>query len=160
MSKKDQLGSNNPNHKHGLSHTKLWHTYKNMRSRCTNPNRPDFKHYGGGGIKVCSRWLNGDEQYSGFEYFVLDMGTPETILTLERLDNNKDYAPDNCVWETRATQSGNRRTNIWLEHDGKKLTVTQWAKELDIPISTLFSRLTQSKWSVEKALTTPIRRWK
>jgi hypothetical protein len=79
-------------------------TWSNLIQRCTNPKVPQYKDYGGRGIKVCPRWLD------SFESFLSDMGEkPSKNLTIERVDNDGDYEPDNCIWATRQQQNKNKR---------------------------------------------------
>lgn len=93
-------------YKHGYAmkgnRTDIYNSWMCMKQRCNNPETPDFKYYGGRGIKVCKRWCN-------FKNFLNDMGEKPKGLTIERLNNDKGYSPDNCKWATRKEQSRNNR---------------------------------------------------
>lgn len=117
-----------------------------MRTRCTNPNFKDFKNYGGRGITICPEW-------DSFETFLSDVGErPSDKHSLDRIDNNGNYEPGNVRWADRTTQVNNRRVTVWLEWDGERKTLTQWAQAIGIRPATLANRL-RSGWPLDRALT-------
>lgn len=89
--------------KHGMTETRIYECWTNMKTRCLNKNCKEFKYYGARGIKICERWLN------SFENFFEDMGNMPKNKTLDRRDNDKNYEPDNCKWSTMKEQCKNRR---------------------------------------------------
>lgn len=120
-----------------------------MKTRCNNPNFNGYKYYGGRGIKVCDRWLE------GFENFLCDMGRkPSDEYSLERKNGELGYYPENCKWATRIEQLNNTRQNRFLEWDGKRMTVAQWGREIGIRGKTLRERIRKG-YSVKEALTLP-----
>ena len=119
-----------------------------MLARCYNPKNNSYSVYGGRGIKVCERW----HRYIGF---LEDMApTWRKGLTIERLDNNGDYTPENCIWATIAQQENNRRNNRKITVGGSTLTVRQW-EHLQGFKDTLISGRLRRGWTAEKAVTTP-----
>lgn len=122
-----------------------------MKQRCYNPNNPGYKWYGGRGITVCPQWL---ARGTGFETFLQDMGArPGPEYSIERRRVNDNYEPSNCYWATPDKQNNNTRRNIFLEHDGKRLTMQQWSEETGIPYDRLHARYRYG-WSVEDILRT------
>lgn len=95
--------------KHNLSHTPEYRAWRSMRVRCSSPNCPSFRHYGGRGITVCDRWMN------SFESFIKDMGLRPDGKSLDRIDNNGNYEPGNCRWATLETQANNKRPKLRIE---------------------------------------------
>lgn len=139
-------GKDNPLYKHGHSNTRLHKIWQNMRNRCHNSNAPDYKYYGGRGIKICEGWSN----FTVFELWAINNGYSD-VLTLDRIDVNGNYCPDNCRWVTRKEQSNNKRNLHMIEYKGETRTLTQWSKTLNIPIATLY-RYLESEESLEKAI--------
>lgn len=109
---------------HGESKTKLYGVWLAMRRRCYLPTDKGFKNWGGRGIKVCEEWRN---DYQSFNEWSLSNGYKEG-LTIERIDNDKDYSPDNCKWATRLEQGGNTRRVLHIEIDGLTRTVKEWSE--------------------------------
>lgn len=138
------------NKKHGARKTKAFSCWWNMKSRCERPSNVYYKDYGGRGIKICERWLE-------FSNFLADMGQPDGDMSLERIDNDGDYELSNCRWVSRKEQANNRRSNTFLELHGERLTIQQWSERLGFSRSTIPLRL-KTGWSVERALTQPLRK--
>jgi hypothetical protein len=134
---------------HGMSQTKENSIWRSMKDRCCNSNNKTFSYYGGRGIYVCERWRN------SFENFFEDMGYCPEGLTLDRIDNDGPYSPDNCRWATLQEQGRNRRDNHWIEYNGESHTLVRWSEILNLSYSLLISRLNKHKWSVKRAFETP-----
>lgn len=110
---------------HGKRHSSPSYTsWTGMRYRCYSPSNAKYPIYGGRGIKVCDRWLE------SFENFLADMGEKPEGMTLDRIDPNGNYEPENCRWATPAQQANNLRTVRYLEHNGARHTITEWASIL------------------------------
>lgn len=107
-------GPDNPSYKHGMADkTRIYSIWVTMIKRCRNPNAHAYERYGGRGITVCERWHT-------FTNFYADMGDPPPKLTLDRIDNDKGYQPDNCRWATRSEQRLNSRNPNRAENFRKK----------------------------------------
>lgn len=128
---------------------KVW---DGMKRRCADPRHYAYKSYGGRGIFVCPEW-RGDH---GFETFRRDMGPKLRGQSLDRIDNDGPYSPDNCRWTDAYRQSNNRRNNVNLTHSGRTQTIAEWSRELGIGQTTISARL-ELGWTADRALTQPIR---
>lgn len=123
-----------------------------MIRRCTNPSDRNYHSYGGRGITVCEDWLS----MNAFCDWAHANGY-KPGLSIERIDVNKGYNPDNCCWVEKSRQFYNLRKSVRLTYNGKTQTMAEWAKELGLPSSTLHNRIRVNGWSVERALSTPRR---
>jgi hypothetical protein len=137
---------------HGKSRTIEFSIWGAMQTRCYNEKSIGYKHYGGRGINICSRW-------GKFENFLADMGErPGRSYSLDRINNDKGYSKANCRWATKDQQANNCRSNIRIKYKELKLTLSQWAKKLNINFGSLYYRVVTAKWPPKKALTTLIRK--
>ncbi len=147
---KNKLGGD-AHRKHGLARDRIYEIWSGMKSRCTNPSKKNYKHYGARGISVCKEW---SESLEVFNLWAISNGYNET-LSIDRIDGNGNYEPSNCRWATSATQNNNRRGNHKITYNGKTQNIGQWHKELNLGIteSTFYWRV--FNWTIERAFTTP-----
>jgi hypothetical protein len=111
--------------KHGMDGTKTYKTWISMRNRCKNKKNKRFDDYGGRGISVCDEW-------SEFSIFLADMGEKPEGMSIDRIDNDKGYSPENCRWATPKEQARNRRSTIMIEHKGEVLFIDDFAAEIGL----------------------------
>lgn len=136
--------------KHGLSNTRLHKIWHSMYCRCYYPTTNQYKNYGGRGIKVCEEWKH-TQGFINFYNWAINNGYKEN-LTLDRIDNNKGYCPENCRWKTPKEQSNNRRNNVCYTFNGETKTSKQWCELYNVSQTTLLDRLKRG-WTLEQALT-------
>ena len=142
--KKDRMSIVNTKYKHGIAKTYAYRSWKGMLQRCYNSKNARYKDYGGRGIIVCERWKH-------LENFLEDMGERPKGLTIERIDNNKGYSPDNCKWATWKEQNRNRRSNHLVTYQGETKCLIEWAEALGIKYHILSNRLNRLGYSPEVA---------
>lgn len=136
--------------KHGLTRRgkkapehNIWN---HMKRRCLNPTNKAYKDYGGRGIKICEKWLN-------FENFYRDMGPrPSSKHSIERVNNDGNYEPDNCLWILKSDQNKNQRSNLIINYQGETKILSEWAKSLNLKYMFLYHRLIRKKQSMEQVL--------
>lgn len=134
---------------HGMSDTWIHGRWSDMKRRCRDKSRPGAMSWAGRGITVCDRW---DKSFSAF---LSDMGfPPNRNYSLDRINNDGNYEPDNCRWASVETQAINRRSTVLLEYAEERLSLTQWSRIVGVSVSTLSKRI-KAGWSVTEALTTP-----
>jgi hypothetical protein len=142
------------NFKHGLclKSRRLYRIFHAMKLRCFDKKHRNYSDYGERGITVCSEWENNIESF--FEW-ALANGYDDT-KSIDRIDNDKGYSPDNCRWATNAEQARNKRDNVYLTINGEKHVLSDWARIKSIDRSTLANRIKKG-WDIDKALNTPAR---
>lgn len=138
---------NNPNKSHGQTKTRLYKIYAKIKERCYYEKYPEYYLYGGRGIQVCKEWL---DSFETFREWAVENGYNDT-LSIDRIDPNGNYEPDNCRWADAYQQANNKRNNIQLTYNGETLTLPQWARKLNLPYSTLADRMKKGK-SIEEIL--------
>lgn len=124
-----------------------------MRARCYTPSNNRYKYYGACGISVCPSWRK------SFASFIKDMGPCPDGCSLGRIKNSKNYTPDNCRWETREQQANNKSNNRAITVRGVTLNLAQWIRRTGISETTVYKRLNQKGWSIEKTLSTPTKKY-
>lgn len=130
---------------HSMSKTRIYCIYKAVKKRCSNHNDSHFKYYGW-------RWIKCE--WDSFEEFYDDMGNSYADrMSIERINVNWNYCKENCKWIPLSEQSKNRTTTRYLEFKWKRMSVSDWAKEIWIKRSTLSNRINAYGWDIEKALT-------
>lgn len=135
--KKEQAIKNiSSHHSHKQSGSRLYIIWQSMKKRCLNKNGPSYKRYGGRGITICDEWK---DDFNSFFKWSMANGYNEN-LTIDRIDNNKGYYPDNCRWTTNKEQSRNRRSNIIVTYQGKKMTLIEASEKSGLPYSALHAR--------------------
>ena len=145
------------NKSHGLtgSGTLYDHIYWGMIQRCTNENNEHWKDYGGRGITVCDEWLNDP---ASFVSWAMSHGWKKG-LSIDRIDNDAGYSPDNCRFTTTTIQNRNKRTNRWITFGNCRMLLIDWASAMGITYDTLYQRLCVLGWGVADALMTkPMKR--
>lgn len=133
---------------HGLKHTRMYNIWHGMKARCYNPNNKDYCNYGARGIVMCDEWKN---DFQAFYDWAMANGYSDN-LTIDRINNDRNYEPSNCEWVTTHKQNQNKRNNIYLTFNGKTQLLSRWAEETGISVGVLSRRIING-WSVEDALT-------
>lgn len=146
-----------------MTKSRLNKLYRTMKQRCCNSKRPDYKYYGGRGITICSEWLNSENACTGvgysskgwlaFKKWALENGYADN-LTIDRIDTNKGYSPENCRWVSMKVQCNNTRQNQTITYRGKTQTLMQWCEELNLIYNRTRKRIFNYHWDVQKAFET------
>jgi hypothetical protein len=140
------------NTSHNESKTRLYRTWKGIRGRCNNQNSKDYKHYGGRGIGLCAEW----QEFEAFRDWALSNGYSDD-LSIDRIDNDKGYSPDNCRWATQTEQTNNKSNNLHIEYRGETKTLAEWCRCLNLKYNIIHSRLNLG-WTFGRAITEPVQK--
>lgn len=134
-----------------MSYCRLNTIYSRMKDRCYNPKNVRYHCYGGRGITICKEWLAPYYGYKNFKKWALSHGYRDD-LSIDRIDVNKGYSPNNCRWLTNKEQCNNKTDNHFVTYKGKTQTLTQWCEELNLDYDKTQMRINRLHWTIEKAL--------
>lgn len=148
----------NLNKSHGESKTRLYRIRLDMIKRCYREQNKEYEQYGGRGIRVCDEWLH---SYEKFKEWAISAGYDENEdpvnMSIDRIDVDGDYCPENCRWVDRKTQARNTTRNAYFTYNGETKCLSEWCEELNISYGAVRARINERGWSFEKAITTPIK---
>lgn len=128
-------------------HSRIYRIWRLMKARCANPKLEDYPRYGGRGIKVCDEWVD----FQAFHDWAVSNGYSDD-LSIDRIDPDKNYCPENCRWVDSETQNNNRGDNVFLEYKGERMTIAQWSRKIDVSQMILYGRRRRG-WSDEEIIT-------
>lgn len=137
---------------HGLSKTRIYNIWQGIKARCFNKNLKGYKNYGGRGVIICNEWL---ANFMNFYNWSINNGYQDN-LTIDRIDNNGNYEPNNCRWVDMKTQQKNRTNNNLITYNGKTLCLIEWERITGIKSNTIRERIKRG-WTIKQALETPKR---
>lgn len=140
--------------KHGMHGTRIYNTYKNMLDRCYNKNNDHYMDYGGRGIKVCNAW-RGENGFINFYNWAMANGYTDE-LSIDRINVNGNYEPNNCRWADSKMQANNKRNTIYIEYNGETHTISEWSTITGIPYATIYDRYVNKQWTAYQTLYTAI----
>ena len=136
--------------KHGFRHTRIYDVLCHMKDRCYNEKNQSYERYGGRGITICPEWMNDPASFCQWAY---ENGYREDAEygedTIERIDNNKGYSPENCRIAPIKEQSNNRRNNLFIEHNGERKTLAQWRDFFGMTQSKAYYYLVEKKYTIQ-----------
>lgn len=133
---------------HHKSNTRLYHTWQQAKDRCYNKNNKDYRDYGGRGIAVYDEWK---DDFTAFYNWATENGYRDD-LTLDRVDVNSNYTPDNCRWLTIKQQNRNKRNNKNYTINGETKCLAEWCEILNLKYNRIYNRIHKYHWSIERAL--------
>lgn len=141
------------NYKHGKRHTRLYNIWRDIIRRCESTTRFAHEYYHDKGITICEEWRN---DFLAFYNWAMNNGYSDN-LTIDRIDTDKNYEPNNCCWVTMKVQGNNKSNNIHISYNGETHTLSEWADITGIKRATIRARIFQYNWSVKDALTVSVK---
>ena len=147
----NRYGIYNSNYKHGLRNTRLFSIWANIKTRCTNSNSTFYNRYGGRGITICDEWK---DNFKAFYDWAMANGYQDN-LTIDRIDNNGNYEPNNCRWVTVKDQARNKTNNHLYTINNETKALSVWCEQFNINYKTVRDRLKRG-WNIKKALSCPV----
>lgn len=137
--------------KHLMGDTRIYHIWHTMLRRCNDKKHEKYEFYGNKGIEVCKEWAD----FKNFYNWAIVNGYNDK-LTLDRVDFNGNYEPDNCRWITQKEQCRNKKNNLYIEYQGQTKTLVEWTELLNISYSRTYSQIKRG-WSIDKVLESEVR---
>ena len=145
--------------KHGLSKTKLYKSFHQMKQRCYNPKNPSYQNYGGRGIEICCEWLNDINKFAEWAYENgWDESKSREEQTIDRIDVNGDYSPNNCRLIPMSEQYFNRTDTHYITIDGITKTIKEWSQISGVSMTVINARIVQFGWDAKEAVYRPARK--
>lgn len=146
------LQKDNHYSKHGMTGTRLYEIWAGIKRRCYNKNYKRYKDYGQRGIKMCDEWK---DDFMEFYKWAIDNGYNDT-LTIDRVNNDKNYEPNNCKWSTPKQQVRNRRNTKCITYNQETKPLAEWCEIYQINYNVVYNRIYNCGWSIKKALTSEV----
>ena len=143
------------NTRHGLNKHPLHTIYWNIMGRCYRETNPAYPLYGGSGVIVCEEWRN---DFKKFYDWAMANGWEQGLEIDKDIKGGNIYSPENCSIVTTMQNCNARKSNRFLELNGRRMTVSEWGRDIGVDPDTILMRL-KNGWSIEKTLTTPVRKW-
>ena len=147
---------------HGETKTRLFNLWTRIKDRCYREKNPNYRNYGGRGIKMCDEWK---DDFVKFRTWAINSGYKEELLkngknkwTIDRINNDGDYEPSNCRWVTIKQQCRNRRTNSFVEYNGEKYCYAELSENFNINKQIIQYRISHG-WSINDTINTPVRKY-